>query len=131
MPFVLVLTVALAVLAVLQIALILGAPIGRFAWGGQHEVLPARLRIGSAVSILVYALIALIAWDRVGAIDVFPAPFSEIAMWVIFVYFVLGIAVNAISRSKPERYTMAPLSLVLAVLSFLIAMGYGVLAMAI
>lgn len=131
MPFALVLTVALAVLAVLQIALILGAPIGRFAWGGQHEVLPARLRIGSAVSILVYALIALIAWDRVGAIDVFPAPFSEIAMWVIFVYFVLGIAVNAISRSKPERYTMAPLSLVLAVLSFLIAMGYGVLAMAI
>ncbi|MGX1703548.1 hypothetical protein [Microbacterium sp. NPDC055357] len=131
MPFVLVLTVALAVLAVLQIALILGAPIGRFAWGGQHEVLPARLRIGSAVSIVVYALIALIAWDRVGAIDVFPAPFSEIAMWVIFVYFVLGIAVNAISRSKPERYTMAPLSLVLAVLSFLIAMGYGVLAMAI
>lgn len=131
MPFALVLTVALAVLAVLQIALILGAPIGRFAWGGQHEVLPARLRIGSAVSILVYALIALIAWDRVGAIDVFPAPFSEIAMWVIFVYFVLGIAVNAISRSKPERYTMAPLSLVLAVLSFLIAMGYGVFAMAI
>jgi len=31
---------------------------------------------------------------------------------------------NAISRSKPERYTMTPVTIVLAVLSFLIAMGY-------
>lgn len=130
-PFALALTVVLALLAVFQLALICGAPLGRFAWGGQHRVLPARLRAGSAVSILVYALIALVAWDRVGAVDVFGGAFSEIAMWVIFGYFVLGIALNAASRSKPERYTMVPVSIVLAVLSLLIAMGYGELATAI
>ena len=122
---------ALALLAVFQLALILGAPLGRFAWGGRHRVLPARLRIGSAVSILIYALIAVIAWDRVGAIDVFAEPFSEVAMWVIFAYFVIGILMNALSRSKPERYTMVPVSAVLAVLSFFIAMGYGALATAV
>lgn len=121
-------TVILAALAVFQLALAFGAPIGRFAWGGQHRVLPARLRVGSALSILVYALIDLIAWDRVGAIDVFPELLSQIAMWVVFAYFVLGIAMNAISRSKPERYTMTPVCAVLAVLSLLIAMGVGVLA---
>jgi hypothetical protein len=130
-PFALALTVILAALAIFQFALILGAPLGRFAWGGQHHVLPARLRVGSAISILVYALIDLIAWDRVGAIDVFPEPFSEVAMWVIFAYFVLGILMNAISRSKPERYVMVPVSIVLAVLSFFIAAGYGELAIAI
>ena len=130
-PFVLALTVILAALAVFQLALVFGAPLGRFAWGGQHRVLPARLRVGSAVSILIYALIDIIAWDRVGAINVFPAPFSEVAMWVIFAYFVLGILMNALSRSKPERYTMVPVSAVLAVLSFFIAMGYGVLATAV
>jgi len=130
-PFVLALTVTLVLLAVFQLALILGAPLGRFAWGGQHRVLPGRLRVGSAVSILIYALIALIAWDRVGAIDVFPEPFSEVAMWVIFAYFVVGILMNALSRSKPERYTMVPVSAVLAVLSFFIAMGYGALATAV
>ncbi|MET0812214.1 MAG: hypothetical protein ABWY03_04115 [Microbacterium sp.] len=130
MPFALALTVVLAGLAVFQLALIFGAPLGRFAWGGQHRVLPARLRVGSAVSILIYALIDLVAWDRVGAIDVFPELFSQIAMWVIFAYFVLGIFMNAISRSKPERYAMVPVSIVLAVLSFFIALGYGVLAMA-
>ena len=129
-PFAIALTVILAALAFFQLALAFGAPLGRFAWGGQHRILPARLRIGSAVSILVYALIDVIVWDRVGAIDVFPEPFSEVAMWVIFAYFVLGILMNAISRSKPERYVMAPVSLVLAVLSFLIAAGYGELAMA-
>lgn len=130
MPFALALTVVLAGLAIFQFALILGAPLGRWAWGGQHRVLPARLRIGSVVSILIYALIDIVAWDRMKAIDVFPDLFSQIAMWVIFAYFVLGIFMNAISRSKPERYTMVPVSIVLAVLSFFIAMGYGVLAMA-
>jgi hypothetical protein len=130
-PFALALTVVLALLALFQLALILGAPLGRFAWGGQHRVLPARLRIGSAASILIYGLIATIAWDRVGAIDVFADPFSEVAMWVVFAYFALGILMNAISRSKPERYTMVAVSIVLAVLSFLIAMGYGELTTAI
>lgn len=131
MPFALALTVVLVALAIFQLALVFGAPLGRFAWGGAHRVLPARLRVGSAVSVLIYALIDVIAWDRVGAIDVFPEPFSEVAMWVIFGYFVLGIVMNAISRSKPERNLMVPVSIVLAVLSFLIAMGFGALATAI
>lgn len=124
------LTAILALLALFQLTLALGAPLGRFAWGGQHRVLPARLRVGSAISILVYGLIALIAWDRVGAVDVFPQAFSQIAMWVVVAYFALGIAMNAVSRSKPERATMVPMSLVLAVLSFLVATESGALAMA-
>ncbi|WP_396643537.1 hypothetical protein [Microbacterium sp.] len=44
-------------------------------------------------------------------------------MWVIFGYLVLGIILNAISRSKPERYTMVPVVIVLAALSLLIALG--------
>ncbi|WP_413353896.1 hypothetical protein [Microbacterium sp. 1P06AB] len=130
MPFALALTVVLALLAVFQIALALGAPLGRFAWGGQHRGLPAKLRIGSLVSLLIYALIAVLAWDRVRAIDVVPDVVAQVGMWVVFAYFVLGILMNAISRSKPERNTMVPVSILLAVLSLLIAMGYGELAMA-
>jgi hypothetical protein len=117
------LCVILAVLAVFQLALIFGAPIGRFAWGGQHRVLPMKLRIGSAVSIVIYAIIAVLALDRAGLVDVVPDVVSTVAMWVVFAYFVLGIGMNAISRSKPERYTMAPVSLVLAVLSLLVVLG--------
>ena len=117
------LCVILGVLAVFQLALALGAPIGRFAWGGQHRVLPARLRIGSAVAIVIYAVIAVIALDRAGAIDVVSDVVSTVGMWVVFGYFVLGIPMNAVSRSRAERYTMTPIVVVLAVLSLLIALG--------
>ena len=117
------LTVILALLAVFQLALVLGAPIGRFAWGGTHRVLPARLRIGSAVSIVIYAVIAVLALDRVGAIDLVPDVVTTVGMWIVFAYFVLGIPLNAISRSRAERYTVPPVVAVLAVLSLIVALS--------
>lgn len=118
-----VLTALLALVAVFQLALAAGAPVGRFAWGGTHRVLPLPLRIASVVSVLIYALIALLALDRAGVVDVLPAIVSQIGMWIVFGYFVIGIAMNAISRSKPERYTMTPLVIVLAALSLIVAAG--------
>ena len=129
MPFAFALTVVLSALAVFQIALSAGAPLGRFAWGGQQAVLSPRLRVGSLLSVAVYALIAVIAWNRLGAVDLFPAPFAVVAMWVVFAYFCVGVVMNAISRSAPERNTMTPVCIVLAVLSLLVALGYGALAM--
>lgn len=114
----------LVLLAVFQLALIFGAPIGRFAWGGQTNVLPTRLRIGSAVSIGIYALIAVVLLERAGWLHwVGNAGLVRIAAWVVFAYFALGILMNAISRSKLERFTMAPVALILAVLSLLVALG--------
>lgn len=41
----------LAVIALFQLALALGAPLGAAAWGGRHRaVLPMRLRIASGVA---------------------------------------------------------------------------------
>ena len=123
MPAAIALTVILAALAVFQLALALGAPLGRFAWGGAHRVLPTRLRIGSLVSIVIYAVIAVLALDRVGLVDVVPDGVSTVGMWIVFAYFVLGIPLNAMSRSRPERYTMTPVVTVLALLSLLVALS--------
>lgn len=117
-------TVVLGLLAVFQLALVAGAPLGRLAWGGQSRVLPTRLRIGSVVSLIVYALIAAVLLERAGLIQLFGSlGFVQIAAWVVFAYFALGILLNAISRSKPERYTMVPVTIVLAALSLLVALG--------
>lgn len=117
-------TVILGLLAVFQLALVAGAPLGHLAWGGQSRVLPVRLRIGSVVSIVVYALIAALLLERAGLIRLFGnSGFVQVAAWAVFAYFTLGILMNAISRSKPERYTMVPVTLVLAVLSLLVALG--------
>ncbi len=114
----------LAALCVFQFALALGAPLGRFAWGGGHDRLPRGLRIGSLVSIGIYALLGAIALERAGVVRVLADPaIATIGMWVIAAYLGLGVAMNAISRSKPERYTMTPLALALCGLALVIALS--------
>jgi hypothetical protein len=109
-----VVVVVLGVLGVLQVLVALGAPLGRFVWGGAHDVLPAGLRVGSAVSVLLYAGMATVVLDRAGLVAVLPDGFTRVATWVLVAYFALGVAVNALSRSRAEALTMAPTCLVLA-----------------
>lgn len=113
----------LASLAVLQVLVASGRPLGRFVWGGRHEVLPARLRVGSLVSVLVYAAIAVLVLDRAGVIDVLPEGVAVVGTWVVAAYFALGILANAASRSPSERAVMTPVSLVLAVCTLLVALS--------
>ncbi|MFC0681685.1 hypothetical protein ACFFGH_27965 [Lysobacter korlensis] len=112
----------LAALAVFQAALVAGAPLGEYAWGGQHRVLPRRLRIGSVVSIVLYVVFAVVALAKAGILDLFPGtPVVDVAMWVIAGYLVLGIPLNAISRSRKERLVMTPTVFVLAGLAIALA----------
>ncbi len=103
---------------------VLGAPWGRFTWGGRHPgALPTGLRVAAAASVLVYALMAVIALDRAGTTALLPAPFSAVGIWVVLGFLVLNVIPNAISPSPPERFTMTPILLVMAVLTLLIALG--------
>ena len=111
----------LAALAVFQLALIAGAPLGRFAWGGQHTVLPRGLRIGSAISVVVYGVIALLMLQAADARAVLPAGPAGVAMWVLTGYLALGILLNAVSRSRPERLVMTPVALALAAVCLVLA----------
>lgn len=121
-PMIVTLTL-LGALAVFQLALACGAPWGRLAWGGAHRVLPGRLRIGSAVSVALYGGFAVLLLSRAGVLPAGGTPAVVALTWVLFGYFVLGIGVNAISRSRPERWTMAPLCVIMAVMTLLIALS--------
>lgn len=118
---ILALVIILAIL-LFQIALALGAPLGHFAWGGQHKVLPKTLRMGSASSIVILAVFAAFILSKASLWELIPnETVVNMGLWIMFAYFVVGILMNSISRSKPERYTMTPASLVLAVCVFIIA----------
>ena len=116
--------VILAALAIFQAALIGGAPLGRFAWGGQHNVLPTKLRIGSATSIVLYVLIAYVALAKVGLAEpLVSESFTNVTCWVLTGYFALGIVLNGISRSKPERLVMTPTVVVLTALYLILSLN--------
>lgn len=111
-------------LGIFQIALVLGAPIGKFAWGGQHNVLPIKLRVGSAISISLYTIFATFILGKAGVVS---TPFSDIVLstgvWVLTGYFFLGIIMNGISRSKAERNLMTPIASILAILFLVVALS--------
>lgn len=115
----------LGALAVFQAALIAGAPLGHFAWGGQNRVLPARLRIGSVIAIVIYAALAAIIAQRAGLIAAFlPAGVVDIGIWVFVAYLALGVPLNAISRSRAERLTMTPVVLILLLAVLVVALRW-------
>jgi len=117
-------TIILAILSIFQIALALGAPIGQFAWGGQHKVLPPNLRVGSVLSIIIYFGIATCLLSKSSLYQITPqGTLLDVLVWIIFAYLVLGILMNAISRSEPERYTMTPTAIILAGCVFIIALA--------
>jgi len=116
-------TVILLGLAVLQASVAAGAPLGRFVWGGQHQTLPTRLRIGSAVSVLLYVGFALVLLSRAGLFPGGDTGFVVVTTWVLFAYLTLGILGNLASRSKVERWTMAPTSAVLAAAALIVALS--------
>jgi hypothetical protein len=113
----------LAALAVFQGLLVAGLPLGRFAWGGRSEVLPVGLRIGSVVSIALYAAFAVLILQAAGRLSLLPGGFVAVAIWVLTGYFALGIVMNAISRSRSERLLMTPVVTVLAVACLVLALG--------
>ncbi len=109
--------VLLAVVAVFQIALAFGAPLGYAAWGGRHGgVLPGRLRVASGVAgVVVYPVIGLFVLASAGLIDAGWLPGTgRTGMWILAAFFTLGTLANFASRSPKERY-WGPVSLVIAV----------------
>lgn len=71
-------TSSLALPALFQPAPACGAPLGHFAWGGAHRVLPRRFRSGILAAIAIYVLIAAAVLDRADSIEVLPDAVSTV-----------------------------------------------------
>jgi hypothetical protein len=115
----------LVILIVFQLALAAGAPLGAAAWGGQNPgVLPGRLRVASAVvGLVVYPIMLAVILAAAGLIADDWLPFDPaVLMWFFAGFFALGVVVNAISRSPPERI-WAVASAILAGCCIVIALG--------
>ena len=124
-PAALAATVAAAgflVIAAFQLALALGAPLGRAAYGGRSAVLSPTLRRASAGAVVIWLVAAVVMLGRGGVVAVpLPDVVLDVGAWVLVVLSVLGAIVNLASSSPWERFGWAPFSAALAVLSFIVA----------
>jgi hypothetical protein len=113
--------VGLGTIAAFQVALAIGVPGGRAAWGGASATLPPELRVASSVSAVVWLLAAAVVLGRAGYWGTrWPAVFRR-ATWFLAALLTLGALVNFASSSPWERFGWGPLALALAVLCLRLA----------
>ncbi len=114
--FALIISCLLVVICILNVLLIFGFPLGEFTMGGQHKILPKKLRVMAALSLLIQIFITLFVLHTGGHFSFnFQEKVTKILCFVFAVYFTLNTFMNLISYSKKEKYTMTPLSLVTAI----------------
>ena len=81
------------------------------------------MRIASTISIALYGAIALVLLDAADVVDALPSGWTGTAAWALAGFFLLGVAMNAASRSRDERRTMTPVALTLCLLCVAVAVG--------
>lgn len=112
------------VIVLLYVALLLGMPLGEYAMGGKHKVIPKRNRMVFAVSILIqlYGIVALLQAGSV--VDAgLSTGVAKVSCYIFAVYLTLNVFMNAFSRSTKERWVMTPLSAIVAVCYWIVASG--------
>lgn len=116
--------VTLFFVTLFQLALVLGAPIGEYAFGGMHKgKLPVKYRIGSAFSIFIYLAIAGHYLAQAKVLNpLLTDDLNILVNWAIVGLNFLSLIMNSISRSRKERNTWVPVALLLLVCSIFIAL---------
>jgi len=109
------------IMVLFQFLLVIGLPLGHLAWGGQYEELPQKLRVMSAVSMGIYIYAIIMVLEVVEIINIVLIPLlAYISVWVLAIYFTLGILMNGVSRSKWEQRIMTPIAAISAICCYLI-----------
>lgn len=101
-----------------QIALVLGAPLGRYTQGGTHEgALPLSGRIIAAVSIFLLIFMALSILSAAG----FPGlDWPRWTGWTALGISTVSCILNWITPSKVERNFWGPVTTIMAALALVV-----------
>ena len=90
-----------------------GLPLGEFTMGGQHRILPKKLRVVAVISVAIQ-IFAMIIILQAGSF--IPLWFSfKITKYICFffaTYLSLNTIMNMLSKSRKEKYLMTPISLI-------------------
>lgn len=111
------------VVAGFQLLLALGLPLGKAAWGGGQATLSPELRLASSISMAVFIGAALVVLGRAGYWGMRFSGVFRVGAWFLAVAMGLGAILNLASSSLWERVIWAPVALVLAVASLVVARG--------
>lgn len=103
--------ILLLAVAVMEILLIFGLPLGEFTMGGRYKVLPPLFRIFAASSFIIQLLGAAMILQCGGLMGMwFSSKVIRIICFVFAGFFAVNTVMNLISPSKKEKCVMTPLA---------------------
>ncbi|HEX6530910.1 MAG TPA: hypothetical protein VF004_13920 [Burkholderiales bacterium] len=111
-------TAGFGALMVYQAVLAAGAPLGEAAWGGSSSELTTGQRIGSAMSVIFFALAIGVVRRRAAGKT---SRRYRWGTWALVAAMALAALMNAASGSAWENYLLAPVALALAALCAVVA----------
>lgn len=109
-------------IAVFELALALGAPLGHAAYGGSTAQLSAGERVVSVVAVIVWVTAAVVVLGRARFLAVHGhAELFRRATWVLVALSAVAALPNLISQSPWEQLVFGPAAVVLAGLCLVVA----------
>lgn len=106
-----------------QLALAAGAPWGKLAMGGRFPgKLPTAMRVAAVVQALVLLFLATIVMVRAGWSLPGLLVLSRKAIWIVVLFSLLSVIMNLMTPSRSERALWAPVALLMAVCSLVVAL---------
>lgn len=108
--------------ALFQLALVLGAPMGEYAFGGQSPVLPPQYRFSSAVSFLVMLAISGHYLAQLGLFTpLLDAELNGIVNWVLVAFFAFSALMNNLTKSAKEKRLWGGTTIAMLLASVIVA----------
>ena len=105
--------VLFGVIATMTVLVVCGLPLGEFTMGGQHKILPKKLRVTAVISVAIQIFAMIIILQAGGFISLWLS--FKVTKYICFffaAYLSLNTIMNMISKSKKEKYVMTPLLLI-------------------
>lgn len=103
--------VLLLTVAVMEVLLIAGLPLGEFTMGGRYKILPPMYRIFAASSVILQLFGAAMILQGGGLMNMWFAGKAVKIICLVFAgFFAVNTVMNLISPSKKEKYVMTPLA---------------------
>jgi hypothetical protein len=116
-------SLALLCLAAFQVALLLGAPLARFAWGGADHYLQPQFRRGAVLTVVFDLVAVFVVLQGANVFLVLPVLASQLATYLFTAIFFVLFVMAARSPSAAERRVMLPANLILAALFLIVAIA--------
>lgn len=117
-----VVTIMFVSIAVFQVLLSLGYPLGEFAMGGYYKILPKKFRVVSVVNAIILLFMSVVFLQHSNVLQGLNFIPTNILVWVITIFLGLNTIANLVSKSKKERIIMTPLSSIAFLLCLFISL---------